>query len=175
MEKSAWQIIEEKIPNVRIYLILVAIAFIAYVNILPNGFLWDDEIQITGNQLIQLAGHLKEIILSDTGNSGVSGPSMGFYRPLMNFSYWASYQIFGLNPWGFHLLQLLLHIANVLLVFLVINEILKAVKIDYREKVAFLTAAIFAVHPGISEAVKYIGRLERRFSFFFLFYLFINF
>ncbi len=167
MEKSTWQIIEEKIPNIKIYLLLVAITIVAYANILPNGFLWDDEVQIVGNQLIQTPGHLREIILSDTGNSGLSGPSMGFYRPLMNFSYWLNYQIFGLNAWGFHLFQLIFHIFNVILVFWVVDEILKRAGISFHQKVSFLTAAIFAVHPGISEAVQYLGAVgEPLFVFF---------
>lgn len=165
MEKSAWQIIQEKIPNIKIYLILVALVLVAYANILPNGFLWDDEVQIVNNQLIQTPGHLWEIITSDTGNSGVSGPSAGFYRPLMNFSYWFAYQIFGLNAWGFRLLQVLFHMATTLLVFIVITEILKRAGVSFHQKVSFLTAAVFAVHPGISEAVQYAAG-DTLFAFF---------
>lgn len=165
MEKSAWQILEEKIPNIRIYLILVVLVFVAYANILPNGFLWDDEEQIVGNRLIQEPGHLWEILTSDTGNSGKSGASAGFYRPLMNFSYWFAYQIFGLNAWGFRLLQIVFHAATAVLVFLAIDGILKRALVPFRQKVSFLTAAIFAVHPGISEAVQYAAG-EPLFAFF---------
>lgn len=155
MEKSAWEIVEEKIPNIKIYLILIAIIFVAYVNILPNGFLWDDNQQIVYNQFIQTPGNLTEILLSDTSISGFHGLQRGFYRPLQNFSYWFLFQIFGLNAWGFHLFQLLLHIANAFLVFFVVREILKVAGTKYSEKISFLTAAFFAVHPGISEAVQY--------------------
>src|SRR4030043_1126310 len=120
MEKSTWEILEDKIPNIKIYLILIAITLVAYANILPNGFLWDDNQQIVYNRLIQTPGHLKEILLSDTSNSGFHGLRVGFYRPLQNFSFWFIFQIFGLSAWEFHFFQILLHIVNIFLVFIVV-------------------------------------------------------
>ncbi len=70
-------------------------------------------------------------------------------RPLTFLAFWANYQVNGRDPLGWHVVNLLMHIASVLLVFASLRRLLP-------ERAAMLAAAIFAVHPLNAEAVNYI-------------------
>jgi tetratricopeptide (TPR) repeat protein len=76
--------------------------------------------------------------------------SLGQTRPLTNLTFWFNYQTGGGDPLGYHLLNLLLHLAAVLLAYECLTRLLG-------EPAAALAAAIFAIHPIQSEAVNYIS------------------
>ena len=89
------------------------------------------------------------------------------FRPVVNVSYAIDRAVWGFNPFGFHLTNLLLHLVNVVLVHrLVWHAAGDAAARRHeppagRAAVAFATAAIFAVHPLLTEAVGYVsGRSE---------------
>ncbi len=134
-------------------LVLLALAVgLVYVNSLPNGFVWDDEEQIVGNVQIQ-QGRVLENLGEGTFYSGGSGELSGwFWRPAVVFLYSFLYKIFGLQEWGFHLFQVLLHIGAVGLGFLVLSKL-------WKREWAFLAALILAVHPVGVEAVGYVAAL----------------
>ena len=60
-------------------------------------------------------------------------------------------QLFGLNPGGHHLTNLMLHLANTLLLFLLLNRMTSAL---YRSA---LVAALFALHPLHVESVAWVA------------------
>ncbi len=70
-------------------------------------------------------------------------------RPLTYLTFWADYQAAGVNPLAWHAVNLLLHIACVLLVFAALRRLIP-------ERAALLAAALFAVHPLNAEAVNYV-------------------
>jgi len=70
-------------------------------------------------------------------------------RPLTWFTFWANYQLGGRSPWGYHAVNLALHLAAVALVWDVLRRLIPA-------RAAFLAAAIFAVHPIMTEPVAYV-------------------
>jgi hypothetical protein len=70
-------------------------------------------------------------------------------RPLTQLTFWLNYQTGGTNPIGYHAVNLLLHVAVVCLLF---HILLKYLPRD----TAFISAALFAIHPIQSEAVNYI-------------------
>ena len=70
-------------------------------------------------------------------------------RPLTYFTYWLNYSLGGRSPAGYHLLNLALHLASVLLLFDVLSRLIPA-------KPAFIATALFAVHPIVAEPVIYI-------------------
>src|SRR5579885_1844287 len=78
------------------------------------------------------------------------------YRPLTTASYLLNYSLAGgHNPMPYHVVNCLLHWVNTTLVFLLASTLFD------RRIYAFLTAAIFAVHPITTEAVTYIaGRAD---------------
>ena len=70
-------------------------------------------------------------------------------RPLTQFTFWLNYLTGGTNPFGYHLFNLLLHVAVVCLLYQVLREFVT-------EEIAFAAAALFAIHPIQSEPVAYI-------------------
>ena len=79
------------------------------------------------------------------------------YRPLTTLSYWLNYSVFGngARPAGYHAVNLVLHAANVLLVFALVRGVAG------RPWAALATAAIFASHPLTVESVtNVVGRAD---------------
>jgi protein O-mannosyl-transferase len=70
-------------------------------------------------------------------------------RPLTTLTFWANYQAGGPNPFGFHVVNLLLHLSVVLLLYRLLQGLIPVAA-------AFLAAALFAVHPIQSEPVAYV-------------------
>jgi len=86
-------------------------------------------------------------------------------RPLLMFSYWADYQ-FSQAPFGFHVVNLLFHLLNSLLVFLIVRKLIKPISTDWLWP-AF-AAAVFLLHPIQTEAVSYIAGRSETMSVMFL-------
>jgi protein O-mannosyl-transferase len=132
-------------------LTVLACAALPYLNMLANGFVYDDHTQVTNNPYIQSFSHLKEIFTTTVWSYvGVQGVT-NYYRPMMTFGYLVCYRLFGPLAYGFHLASLLFHVAIVGLVFAVTLRI-------GRDRVwAFAAAAWFALHPIHTESVAWIA------------------
>jgi tetratricopeptide (TPR) repeat protein len=137
--------------------ILIAAGFFVYANSLSNSFVWDDEEQVVNNTVIRDWNNAGLIFKSSTFYAGGAGLSGGFYRPLVTLSYFWNYSYWGLNPFGYHLTQLLIHCANAFLVFYLLKTIFEKNNIKNGRFAALAAALIFAVHPANVESVAYIG------------------
>ncbi len=131
--------------------VVLLLAFALYANTLFNGFVYDDAIGILSNPYIQNFHHLKSIftttVFSFQGQEGFSN----YYRPLLNFAYLLTHSVFGDLPFGYHLINALLHVVVVALVYFV------AVELFRDPALGLLAAAIFALHPVHTEAVAWIA------------------
>jgi tetratricopeptide (TPR) repeat protein len=128
----------------------VACATLPYLNILFNGFVYDDDTQVVQNPYVQSLRYLKEIFTSNVWSfRGVTVSN--YYRPMMTFGYLVCYQLFGMRAYGFHLVSLLLHVLVVCLIF-VLTERLTGDHVW-----AFVAAALFALHPIHTESVAWIA------------------
>ncbi len=124
---------------------IVAITFIVYLPSLRNGLLaWDDEPYIIKNQLVQ-SGNFGELFTQQV---------MGNYHPLTMLILSIEFRWFGSDPAGYHWVNLLLHLINTILVFLVIR------RLNPGSGVALLTALIFAIHPMHVESVAWVAELK---------------
>ena len=85
----------------------------------------------------------------------------GNWHPLTWMSHMLDVEIFGLNPSGHHLTNLLFHIANAILLFLVLHRMTKALW-----QSAFV-AALFALHPLHVESVAWVAERKDVLSTFF--------
>ncbi|MCL5409779.1 MAG: hypothetical protein M1607_02895 [Patescibacteria group bacterium] len=146
--------------NKKIGLIIFLVGLLVYSNSLFNSFLWDDEEQVVNNPYVHSLTNIPLLFLGSTFNSGGAGLSGLYYKPILSFSYLLSYVVFSSNAWGFHILQVIIHLTNATLVFLFVNKFLK-------RWTAFLLAIIFLVHPMNVEAVSYIAALQEPLFFFF--------
>jgi len=136
--------------------ILVA-TVIAYSPVLHAGFISiDDGMLVSHNALV--AG------LSLKSLPGLFTSFYGrLYHPLVLLSYGLEYRMFGLEPGAYHAVNLMLHLANVLLVYLFF-----ALLTDNAGS-ALLVAALFALHPQHVESVAWISeRKDVLYAFFFL-------
>ena len=98
-------------------------------------------------------------------------------RPMLMFSYWANFQISGRDTYSYHLLNLLLHVANSGAIFLIARQILRQAAIEeWRLNIlSVFASALFLFHPIQTESVAYVaGRSEVLSAFFFL-YAFVIF
>jgi len=140
--------------------LLALLGGVAYANSLGNGFAFDDIVMIEQNVLIKRLDYLPTLLTSDYW-AGRRAPSevvpwkSGLYRPLVLLTYALNYAVGGLNPLGYHLVNLVLHLLVTALVYLV------ALRMGMGQEAALVAAAIFAVHPLHTEAVTgIVGRAE---------------
>jgi tetratricopeptide (TPR) repeat protein len=154
----------ERIPkNWSIALILFSAILAVYYESLPYPFLnFDDPYYIQSNPYIR--------DLSWTGIGNIfSRPIVHNYFPLQILSYAFDYQIWGLTPFGYRLHNVLLHVLNAVLVFLLVKKIFSHLW------VAFLTALFFGLHPVNVESVTWISERKNVLSMAFLLLSFLSY
>lgn len=121
-------------------LALVALAVLAHGSALSGGFIWDDEAYVIGNANLRSWEGLARIWLEPR-----TSPQ---YYPLVFTTLWMNYQAHGLQPLGYHLVNLLLHVASALLAWRVLARL--------AVPGAWLAAVLFAVHPVHVESVAWV-------------------
>jgi len=141
---------------------IAAVSFAVYFNTLYNGFVYDDEAQVLLNHWIRDMKYLPEIFYKSVWGFRSANTTSSYYRPLMHVINMASYHLFGLAPWGFHLVNILFHAGNTVLVFIVTARLFgksAAMPEEGRGETRwlssppFLAALLFATHPVHTEAV----------------------
>ena len=139
--------------NGLLYLTAASLAiavFICYANSLGNDFVFDDQYLVLIYSRPRSFSHLLEMLIDS-------------YRPVRNLSYILDFAVWGANPFGFHLTNVLIHAANTVLVFFLIR------RFTVSSITPALAALIFAVHPIQTDAVAYIsGRRDVLFTLFYL-------
>jgi protein O-mannosyl-transferase len=134
-------------------LVLAAVTIFVYRPAWNGGLLWDDDVYITNNELLTAPDGLRRIWFS------LDSPSQ--YFPLVYTTFRIEHAVWGLDPTGYHWVNLLLHIGNALLVWLVVARL--------KVPGAWLAGAIFALHPVQVESVAWITeRKNVLMGFFFL-------
>jgi tetratricopeptide (TPR) repeat protein len=161
-------------------LIILFVSFAVYFNALSGDFVFDDKFQIVKNPWITDIRNIPTIFSRNVW-SFQPGEASNYYRPLMHIVYMVNYYLFGLKPWGFHLVNILFHCGVSVLVFLVIQRLLNEQRVSVTPAYLsppFIAAMLFASHPIHTEAVTWISALpDVAFTFFYLlsFYLYILF
>lgn len=129
--------------------IIIAVA-VVYLPALRGDFVWDDFLLITGNPLLQNFSGLLEIW---------SGGRTADYFPVTNTVFWIELHLFGASPTGYHAVNIVLQIANALLVW----QLLKRLNIPG----AWLAGLIFGIHPVHVASVAWISELKNLLAMFF--------
>ena len=115
---------------------IIIIGIVVFFNSLFNGFVGDDSGQLVRNTFVHSISNIPAFFLSSTFDSG-NGIAGVYYKPLLLTTFSFIYSIWGPNPFPFHLIQVLLHITNALLVFFLFKKFID-------NKWAFLLSIIFA-------------------------------
>ncbi|HEY2627258.1 MAG TPA: tetratricopeptide repeat protein [Candidatus Udaeobacter sp.] len=129
--------------------IIIAVGLV-YLPALRGDFVWDDTLLITGNPLLRSYSGLMEIW---------SGGRTADYLPLTNTVFWIENHLFGEDATGYHAVNILLQVANALLVW----RLLERLNIPG----AWLAGLIFGIHPIHAESVAWISELKNVLSMFF--------
>jgi hypothetical protein len=171
IEKRLYSRQKELIAVIAMLLVL----FVVWSPVLNNGFLtnWDDQWMVTGNPHLLEVTHLNAIS-PEAVATVFTEPYNGQYSPFNTLAYMVIIKAVGMEPFGFQLFFLLVHLCNFLLVGLVVQKLLGQMPgIGLKKKtakvIAWLTAFLFAVHPMQVEAVAWISASKiPLYSFFYL-------
>ncbi len=137
-------------------LLLAAGTLALYSRVSHAGFLrYDDDRYVVENPYVHAGIHWRTITWSFTSFEQAN------WHPLTWLSHAVDCQLFGLNPSGHHYMGLLLHAANVVLLFLLLQW-----TTGYTRR-SFVVAALFAVHPMNVESVAWIAERKNLLCMFF--------
>ncbi|MBI3988527.1 MAG: tetratricopeptide repeat protein [candidate division NC10 bacterium] len=139
-----------KTPSIQ--LLIVAAIVIVYANALGNGFVFDDVGQIVENQNLRSFSQVKMAFLKALPFGGAFNEEhAAFYRPLFWTSLFLDRMVWGLDPFGYHLTNIFLHLLVALLIFSLVRRLFK------EEVVASLVSLLWALHPIQTEVAAYIS------------------
>lgn len=141
-------------PGIRaVALVLLALA--AHLPALRAAFIIDDAAYVTDDPRMETLAGLGRIWTE------IGGPEYRHqYYPLTSTVFWLQHRLWGERPFGYHLVNVLLHGANALLLWRVLGAI--------RAPGAWLAASIFAVHPIHVQTVAWVAELKNVLSMLFL-------
>jgi tetratricopeptide (TPR) repeat protein len=135
---------------------LFIVTLCAYSNSFRSGFPLDNDPLILQDPRVH-AVTPENISLIFSHSAWWNPPEKGLYRPLTTLTYLFNYAALGNadRPFGYHLINFLIHFANVLLCFSLVLIVLRKVW------PAIFIAAIWAVHPVLTESVtNIVGRAD---------------
>ena len=147
-------------PGRGAFFFIAILSLLAYLQSLDNELVMDDRGILMGNTLIHDLKNLAEIIGSNYwGEVKLTGE----YRPLVIASFALEYALWGENPLGYHVVNVLLHGCNSLLVLWLGLYLLRS------RSMGTGAALLFALHPIHTEAVNpVVGRCDLLSTLFFL-------
>ncbi len=176
--------------NYLLILLLVVAIFATYSNSLYNSFHFDDNHSIVNNPYIRYPANIPYFFTSPNMFSVDRGARM--YRPILLLTYAINYQIGGYNVLGYHIVNILLHILNSILIYIILltpigvswieSKYLQysisnhQISID-RRWIALSGAFLFGLHAINTQPVNYISsRSVLLVTFFYLlaFYLYVK-
>ena len=136
-------------------LILASIAALTYRDILGYFFTGEDTLILIDSNRIKSAADLRKVLALPLMAGSTADEAPQFYRPTSNLSYSLDYFVWKLDPFGYHLTDLLLHAATSVLVFFFMLRLALGSRVT-----AGLGALIFATHPALFNIVPVPGRRQ---------------
>lgn len=154
--------------NTKVFLILAIVIFALYgKSIFFNFVYFDDDVLILDKQNYLTISNIKNIL---------TDPVFGrendkYYRPVLNLSFLIDKLLYNVNPFGYHLTNILIHLFAVFSIFILFSY-------KYDKYISLLFSIIFAVHPTLVKAIAWIpGRNDSLLALFCVlsFYFFIKY
>jgi protein O-mannosyl-transferase len=132
-------------------LILLVATLVAYGPAWHAGYIWDDDAYVTENPTLRSLDGLKAIWLKPTASPQ--------YYPLVFTTFWVEHHLWGLHSPGYHLVNILLHALNAVLLWRVLRRL--------QVPGSWWAAALFALHPVMVESVAWVTERKNVLSGFF--------
>lgn len=123
-------------------LLLISFVIVAYTQVFRANFIWDDESHLTRNPCVIGPLGLREIWTT----------AQAVYYPLVLTTFWTLHKFIGLNPFPYHLLNVLLHATSAILLW----RVLRLLEV----RGSWLGAALWALHPVMVQSVAWITELK---------------
>jgi tetratricopeptide (TPR) repeat protein len=143
---------QETKENILISLTIILVCFICFANGLSGEFISDDKTLIVDKYNVKSLYYLPTLF--NENYFGKNDPAGG-YRPLTNLTFAIDFAINQLNPYGYHVTNLILHIINCLFIYFLCNYYTRI------KTLSLFSALFFAAHPIHCEPVTIIyGRPE---------------
>lgn len=140
---------------------IIVLGLVLYGVTLGNQMFWDDNDFIVNNSYIHdwenVGRYFSENLIAGAGLVS------NYWRPVLLMVFAGEWSVWGNWAAGFHLVNMIFHIANALLLYSLLRKILKS------KTIAWLSAIIFLIHPLQTEAVTYVNSLGDSLSTFFIF------
>lgn len=135
-------------------ILLTAATLLVYAVSFFNGFVVDDEVIIVNNPQTVSLRNIPDVLFA---------PDLikPYYRPLNRATYLFDYQLAGMNPTWYHGVNIVIHLGNVVLLYLICLRFLA------NRNAALITALLFAVHPVNTESVNFISARNTLLALFF--------
>jgi len=135
------------------HLLIALLVILVYWPSLFGDFIFDDNSLVKNNPYVKSLHSLSSYLTQEDGITDKADRlhlHTGFYRPLLNFSYFIDYKIWGMKAFGFRLTNIVLHVISCLLIF----QLLLRLKVD--SLAALFGTVFFAIHPTATESVSMI-------------------
>jgi|GEM_PF-2538947 len=148
------------ISKTKLSLILIFfLGILCYANSLFNEFTYDDAMVLTGNHFVRDIKNLPRLFTSDYFLVSKERT----FRPVAPAVLILEYSLFKYNPLGYHAINFLLHLANAVLLFVLL------IRISIAEPVALIASLIFLIHPAVSETIFCVSYMEDLWGLLFYF------
>jgi hypothetical protein len=132
--------------DIAVCFFIAVITLSVYGRVVTYDFVnFDDNLYVTANRNVQSGITLKNIIWAFSFNE------VAYWHPLSLISHMIDCRLFGLNPGMHHLINLFLHIASSILLFIILKQATGAL---WRSAIV---ASLFAIHPINVESVAWIA------------------
>ena len=154
--------------NIMVIVLLFSLNLLVFLPAVKGDFIWDDRDLILDNPFMQSPSFFKNVLFSPfdvlTTESETGKEFEGqthFYRPLTIISYRLDFLVWGFNPAGFHLTNILIHALNTILFFFI------AIELGFKRIYAFFSALLFSLYPLHFENTAWISGRTDLLSFLF--------
>ncbi|MFC1709875.1 tetratricopeptide repeat protein [Candidatus Omnitrophota bacterium] len=135
-------------------LIIVFACLVPYFNTLFADFVWDDELFFVESHCMKSFDSLPKFFVQDFLKPFRHFGSAHYYRPFLAAAFMLNYSIWGDNPLGYHLTNILLHALVCVLIFIFVELLI------VNKTIAFISSLLFAVHPIHTEVVSFISNIS---------------